>query len=322
MAENNSKPFLSVSVHPEFISFVSVRDSKIQAIGWRPINPPLNPESFQNESLFLEKIGNTFAALSESVDPKEKDIAICVNGSMVIQKKIPVALGLSEDMIESQMNWEADQFLLSPLDNFVMSYQRLPFSTPSGNPLYLQVLIRKPIVQMLRHFSRNNGMTLKDIDVDLFTNIRTVLANYDVDPKGTVVLIDVQAEHLVFIFIHQNEYFLSHRISLQTDIKTGTSDPSEINRILIKELRRLVFGHRIGKGIEDLDGIFFCGQDVIHDMVHELKSMSSTEILNPFRRISIAPAILQSEACIRTPERFAASVGLALKRDPTLKTNP
>jgi len=322
MAGTSIKPFLSVSIHPEFISFLSIRDSSVQALGWKPFNPPLNPDALQNESLFLEKIGNTFAVLSEAIDTKEKDIAITVNGSMVIQKKIPVALGLNEDMIQSQMNWEAEQYLLSPLDNYVMTYQRLPFSTPSGNLLFLQVLIRKQIVQMLRAFARNSGMTLKDIDVDLFTNVRTVLANYDIDPKGTVVLVDVQTEHLVFIFIHQNEYFLSHRVGLQTDAKIKTSDPSEINKILIKELRRLVFGHRLGKGIEDLDGIFFSGQDVIRDMIHELNGMLSTEILNPFRRISIAPAISQSEAYVQTPERFAASIGLALKRDPTLKTNP
>jgi Tfp pilus assembly PilM family ATPase len=322
MAETSIKPFLSVSVHPEFIAFLSIRDSRIEALGWRPMNPPLNTETLQNESLFLEKLDNTFAALSEFVDPKEKDIAITVNGSMVIQKKIPVALGLSEDMIQSQMTWEAEQYLLSPHDNYVMTYQRLPFSTPSGNPLFLQVLIRKQIVQMLRNFAKNSGMILKDIDVDLFTNVRAVLANYDVDPKGTVVLIDVQYEHMVFIFIHQNEYFLSHRIGLQMDAKTKASNPTEINKILIKELRRLIFGHRLGKGIEDLDGIFFSGQDVIHDMMHELKGISSTEILNPFRRISIAPAISLSEAFVETPERFAASIGLALKRDPTLKTIP
>jgi Tfp pilus assembly PilM family ATPase len=322
MAETGIKPFISVSLHPEYITFLSIRDSRIQALGWRPINPPLNPEVIQNESLFLKKIGDTFAALSESIDPKEKDIAITVNGSMVIQKKIPVALGLTEDMIQSQMTWEAEQYLLSPIDNYVMTYQRLPFSTSSGNPLFLQVLIRKQIVHMLRTFAGNSGMTLKDIDVDLFTNVRTVLANYDIDPKGTVVLIDVQSEHLVFIFIHQNEYFLSHRVGLQMDAKSKTSDPSEVNKILIKELRRLVFGHRLGKGIEDLDGIFFSGQDVIHEMIHELKSILSTEILNPFRRISIAPVISQSEAYIQSPERFAASIGLAIKRDPTLKTKP
>lgn len=322
MTEKNQKPFLSLALHPEYIALLSIRDSLVQELGWRPFNPPLNPDTIQNEPLFLEKIGNTFASLSDSIAQKGTDLAVAVNGSMVIQKKIPVALGLDEEMIQSQMAWEAEQYLMSPLDNYVVTHMRLPFSTPSGNPFFLQVLIRKQIVQMLRGFAKNNGLILKDIDVDLFTNVRSVLANYDFDSKGTVVLVDVQLEHLVFIFIQQQEYFLSHRVALQTDSKLKTADPSEINKILIKELRRLVFGRGLGKGIEDLEGLLLTGQDVIHDMLNELKGMLSTEILNPFRRISLGPMIAQSEAFIQSPEKFAASVGLALKRVPTLKTNP
>jgi hypothetical protein len=184
------------------------------------------------------------------------------------------------------------------------------------------VLIRKQIVQMLRGFARNVGLNLKDIDVDLFTNVRTVLANYDFNSKGTLVLVDVQLEHLVFIFIHQEEFFLSHRVALQTDSRLKPADPAEINRILLKELRRLVFGHRLGKGIEDLETILLNGHDVIHDMLNELKGMLPTEIIDPFRRISVGSTLPESEAFSRTPEKFAASVGLALKRAPTLKTNP
>jgi len=322
MTEKNQKPFLSLALHPEYIALLSVRDSTVQELGWRPFNPPLNPDILQNEPLFMEKIGNTFASLSESIAQKGTDLAIAVNGSMVIQKKIPVALGLDEEMIQSQMTWEAEQYLLSPLGNYSVTHLRLPFSTPSGNPIFLQVLIRKQIVQMLRGFAKNSGLILRDIDVDLFTNVRSVLANYDFDSQGTFVLVDVQLEHLVFIFIHQKEYFLSHRVGLQTDPKLKAANPSDINKKLIKELRRLVFGHSLGKSIEDLEGLLLTGQNVIHDMLNELKGMLSTEILNPFRRISLSPMVKQSEVFVQSPEKFAASVGLALKRVPTLKTNP
>jgi len=322
MADKTIKPFVSVALHPEYLALISVRDSTVQELGWRPFNPPLNPETIQNESLFMEKIANTFSSLSDGIAQKAEEIAVAVNGSMVIHKKIPVALGLGEELIQSQMNWEAEQYLLSPLGNYVVNHQRLPFSTPSGNPLFLQVLIRKQIVQMLKGLAKNSGLTLKDIDVDLFTNVRTVLANYDFDPKGTLVMVDVQLEHLVFVFIHQQEYFLSHRVGLPAESRIRGADPAEINKILVKELRRLVFGHRLGKGIEDLEGILLTGQEVIHDMINELKGMLSTEILNPFKRIALGPMIAQSEAFNRSPEKFAASVGLALKRVPTLKIKP
>jgi Tfp pilus assembly PilM family ATPase len=322
MAEKSIKPFLSVAIHPEYLAFISVRDAVVQELGWRPFNPPLNAETLQNEPLFVEKVGNTFSSLSEAVVQKGTDIAIAVNGSMVIQKKIPVALGLGEELIQSHMAWEAEQYLLSPLDNYVVTHQRLPFSTPSGNPLFLQVLIRKQIVRMLRGFAKNIGLSLKDIDVDLFTNVRAILANYDFNSKGSLVLVDVQLDHLVFVFIHQQEFFLSHRVGLQTESRIKSADPAEINKILMKELKRLVFGHRLGKGIEDLEALLLTGQAVIHDMLNELKGMLPTEILDPFRRISVGSTLSESEAFSRSPDKFAASVGLALKRVPTLKTNP
>jgi Tfp pilus assembly PilM family ATPase len=319
LADNTINPFLSLAIHPEYLAILSVRETGIQALALHPFEPPLDLELFRSEKACFERLSDPFAELRKTVGEKEKEIAIALSGSMVLIKKIPMALGLGDEVVKTQMRWEAEQFLLSSLDDYVMNHQRLPFSTPSGNPLYLQVLVRKQIIQLLKDFVRHNGMVLKDIDVDFFSIVRTVLANYDVAPRGTVALIEVQNDSLVFIFIHHREYYLSHRIFFRRDEKNaGVS--SEINKLLLKELRRLVFGHRLGKGIEDLDGMFLFGREIIHEMIEELKKTVAVEIINPFRCVSIQPVVSESEAFHHAPEKFTASLGLALKRVPSLQS--
>ena len=313
--------FFSLGIQSEYLTLLSVNEKGIQAAGIRKLNRAFSMDSIRTQESFFAMIGDAFNSLVGEFVGKSGDIGISLYNPMVMIKKIPIALGLGDELIQQQMHWETQQFLLSPLDEYVITHQRLPYQTPSGNPFYLQVLVRRQIIKLLKEIVASKGMKLKEIDVDLFSCVRAVLSNYDLNPLGTTALIEVQKDHLIFIFIHQNEYFLSNRISLKIDPKQKSQSHIEINKILIKELRRFIFGHRLGKGIEDLDNVFLMGDYVIKDILQELKSTIRTEIVNPFRRLRMESVVSQSEMLTQYPEKFTASVGLAIKKVPALLTD-
>jgi Tfp pilus assembly PilM family ATPase len=316
MTETKSNSFAGLAIHPTAVSMLVADDDGIRSIGLQKSERRLDYGASRIEGLLAAMLGDTFDALVQETGMQAADIGIALHQSMVLVKKIPSALGLGEDMVKDQMRWEATQFLLAPLSEYALTYERLPFATPSGNPLYLEVLVRKSIVQALQDFFRERGLTLKDIDVDVFSNVRTVLANYEISSKGTVALVEVQPEHLSFTFVHNREYFLSHRIPCPGDANPQELDPIEIQKGLLKELRRLVFGHRLGKGPEDLEALFLSGHAIVRDLAPALqgRELQSVQVANPFRRLKVQPGCAQSEWFQHHPETFSATVGLALKR--------
>ncbi len=315
VAATSDKSQCFISVHPDYLSAIRIDDGQVQALGWSGLEPECGLEAFREGDGAVGRLNAAFDSVRASMGGGDTEASLALSGSMVLIKKIPVALGLSDDVVQSQMRWEAEQVLLSPVEDYVLTHQRLPFSTPSGNPMFLQVLVRRRVVQVLRSFAKAAGLTIREIDVDCFAAVRAAAANYELDPKGTAVLADVRPGRLGFVLIHQREFYLAHRVPLPEDAR-----PADAARLLLKELRRLLFGHQ-GKGKEDLEQLLLTGEGPLQEIAAELKGQIPTEILNPFRKIAVSPGAKKTELYTADAGRFVAPVGLALKRIPTLQAH-
>lgn len=316
-----TKSFLGLSLYPDQICLVETEDRCVQGVSCRELVRSFDIETFRREGMFFDNQAEVLKDLFERSGGRGREVGVVLHSGMVFIKKIPLALGLEEESVREQIVWEAEQFLVAPVDDYIMECQRLPFHTLEGNPVYLMVLIRKSVVEGVRSLVEEIGWTLREIDVDVFSNIRALLANYDFNLDETSVLVNIQRGYIAFVFIRRLEYFLSHGILLEDEgSASGVSDGSGIVPLLVKELRRLVFGHRLGRGIEDLDRIFLVGGEGVRRIFQELSSSVSVplEIVNPFRRINVSRSISQSREVVQFPERFVASVGVTLKRVPTL----
>jgi len=315
MTDNTKKAMTGLSIHSEHVCLVEIEDNVVQRIVSHDLARPFELDALRDSETFLEDQADSLRAAYQRMGGRCREVSVSLPLCTVLLKKVPLALGLEEEMIRDHIFWEADQFLISPRDNFVLDYQRLPFQTPEGNPLYLLVLVRNDVISAIQKMIKESGLRLKRIDVDVFSSIRSITANYDMDPSATTLLVDVQREDVTFILIRQAEYFLSHRMILPQD-KTaeGGLDSSEITRYLIKELKRLVFGHRLGSSIKELGRLYMMGYPSVRSLADQLSETESldVEVVNPFTRLEVAKGLLQSEAYIAYPERFSASVGATL----------
>ncbi len=244
-----------------------------------------------------------------------KEVGVSIYSGCVLIKRIPIALGLDKNFIQQQLYWESQQFVISSLDDYIVDYQRLPFQTFSGNPLYVVVLLRKKFLSMIRKLIHKTGMILKDIDVDVFSNIRSLVENYQLS-EGINILIDLQREYICIIFIKDEEFYLSYNISLKNKDNSTIVSVSEISDLLLKELKRLIFGHKIVNKIEDFEKIYLTGRDLIYDFQNQLTKNIQVpiEILNPFSKIAISQSISNNEKFRENPEKFTSSIGVALKQ--------
>ncbi len=310
--------YLGLSLYTDQFCVVEIKDGVVKSIAAKELIQPFKIESFHEGTEWLSSQSQILRDLCKKIENQSQKVGVVINSAMVLIKKISVALGLDEEILKQHILWEAQQCLISSCDAYMMDYQRLPFKTKEGNPIFLLILVRKSVLKGVRSLVESVGLNLQEVDIDVFSNIRTILSNYDLDLDDVSVLVDIQREYLTFAFIRQKEFFLSHRVLLPSSGFITQEDISNLVQVLTKELRRLIFGHRIGRDIEDLNHIFLMGSDLAQKVSKELSSSILVEVVNPFRKIHISQNVSKTKEYNNSPEKFVAPVGIVLKEVPAL----
>lgn len=316
MNPESAKSMIGLSFHPDQVCIVEVSDGIVQKLASRELVQSFDLEAMHSDDRFVDHMAEILQDLIQRADVQVSDVGVALDGSMVLIKKVPLALGLEEKMIREQMRWEAEQLLISNPGDFIIESQRLPFQTPLANPYYILILVRKRVMESVQKIIANCGLRLIDVDVSGFCAVRSLLANYEVGQEETVAIVDLQRQFIAFTFIQQREYFLSSR----TFLMDGASAPQnrnsgDIANLIGKELRRLTFGHRLGRGIEDLNQVFIMGGENVQQIAHTFSEAGevSSNIMNPFSRIQVSPEVSELKEFNNFPERFVSSVGVTLK---------
>jgi Tfp pilus assembly PilM family ATPase len=309
--------YSSVSLERERFVVMSVANGKITGLDSRELVHPFHLVSFQDDARDLEVHRDTLENLIQKSGIAGHEVGVVIGEHMVQLKKIPVAMGLDATELKDQMMWEAEQVLLSPVKGFRMFYQRLPSKTQNGNPYYLQILIRKNVLKSIHALVESAGIFLHEVEIDIFSSLRALQMNYSFDPEDIITLLQVQESGLLFTITHQGDYFLSHRVALP---KVETITTSDLADLITKELRRLVFGHRLGQDIGDLKKLYILGNGSVDDLMKTLSGdfPIPVEKMNPLKRIQVAPELRESQEVLRNSNRYAATVGLLLKNHPKL----
>ncbi len=308
----------AVSMERERFVVMSMAEGKIAAMESHELVHPFGLESFVDDTRHLEVYQDALENLVQKCHIAGQRVGVVIGEDMVCIKRIPVALGLDQAALKEQMEWESEQILLSPLKKFRMVYQRLPAKTAAGNPYYLLVLIRKHVLQSLKTLVESAGVALHDIEVDLFAHLRALQMNYVIDPDDIMTLLQIHDTGLLFTIISQGDYFLSHRILLP---KIETLASSDLVDLIQKEIRRLVFGHRLGQDMGDLKKLFVIGNGAVDDLLKKLTAAFPipVEKVNPLKRISMSESLAQSQQTLRYSDRYAATLGMLLKMNPNLR---
>ena len=295
---------------------VRMEDGRVQGLASRELVQPFSLEALKVTREFSNKQTEILRELCQQVGGEVKNIGVALNHTMVLVKKVPVALGMAEASVKEHLAWEAEQFLIDSLEDYILEIEILPIQTPEGNPLHLIVVVRKSVLRGIRQLVQRAGLNLQNIDVDVFASIRALKANYEFDEK-TVVLTDFGRDSITFYIIHEGEYYLSHRVFLKEGIGCSEEpyDCEDITKLMAKELRRVIFGHRLGSTIDDIGHIFLTGGELIQDVEKVLSTKTSApiNIVNPFQRVPVSEAVKRSPGFNTFPDRYLASVGVTLQ---------
>jgi type IV pilus assembly protein PilM len=131
-------------------------------------------------------------ALWSRLKLRQKDVAIALAGHSVIIKKISVP-AMGADELARNIRTEASHHIPFGADAVEVDYHVTNPENSSGQTELLLVAARKDVVSDYIQVCRDASLTPQVIDVAAFASQNGFEANYSLDPRETVVLINIGA---------------------------------------------------------------------------------------------------------------------------------
>ena len=161
----------------------------LQAFGMQPLVPQTIVDgTIMDQGAVSEAIRQLWSRLRL----REKGVAIAIAGHSVIIKKIAVPMMKPEELAANIRN-EAEHHIPFGRDDVEIDYHVTNSLTTSGQTELLLVAAKKEVVSDYIQVVRDANLNPQIVDVAAFASQNGFEANYQLDPRDTVVLINIGA---------------------------------------------------------------------------------------------------------------------------------
>jgi type IV pilus assembly protein PilM len=289
-----------------------------------------------------ESIKQSFAAAKF----KPKGVATGVSGHSVIVKRVVVPAA-TPDEVDTSIQMDVEQYIPFDMAEVNLDYQVVGPGTTSTEEAGMEVVLvaaKKDKIQNHTNVISLAGRNPEVVDIDAFAIQNAFEANYTVDPNAPVALLNIGASLMNIniskggmpLFIRDvsvggNQYtdILQKELQLNfqeaEDLKLGKTGGSEVEMVqpllesitemLIMEVQKTFDFFRETYPSETISRVLICGgTSRMLGLAEHIQATFGypTEILNPFKAITIGPKVDAATATSLGPA-LAVAVGLALR---------
>ncbi|RMD98012.1 MAG: hypothetical protein D6814_08435, partial [Calditrichaeota bacterium] len=225
--------------------------------------------------------------------------SLSLDSDMVLIKKIPVDATLQGDELRSHILWEVSQFMINPLDNFIVDFELVEAAGQEKQEAEaIVVVVRKAVIEYIKEIFAATDLKLQAVDVDVFAAQRLLSKIYQFPPESKIALIDIRKKNLQISILHHN-FYLSQEVEYSTEEheEAESQRVEHLSRIISKELRRIILDNKLGKSVEDLQEIFVYGdfiEDRIIDILSEAHNVTFHRI-DPFEKFPLLDTAAESD---------------------------
>ena len=161
----------------------------LQAFGMQPLVPQTIVDgTIMDQGAVSEAIRQLWSRLKL----RQKEVAIAIAGHSVIIKKIAVPMMKPEELAANIRN-EAEHHIPFGRDDVEIDYHVTNPMTASGQTELLLVAAKKEVVSDYIQVVRDANLSPQVVDVAAFASQNGFEVNYQLDPRDTVVLINIGA---------------------------------------------------------------------------------------------------------------------------------
>ena len=251
------------------------------------------------DATLIPRFAEVIDRACESFNPKSRKARACIDRRLVLKKTIEVDKGFTEDDIRQHIEWELDQLLIAPRDEFNVGFEHIILNTMQSD-IIVFVAVRKALIRYLQDIFKKSRLQLESVDVDLFAALRTLAHGYGDTLKGTSALLQFNRSGIGLTVLYDGKYAFSGEVSPVINERDYSTLPSaevvvpvqtELNRMLQRLQDRLSF--------PALNRIFIAGDSgdkaIVNDLEHGYPTtavVSVNSFKNIYRQLNIESQML------------------------------
>jgi len=307
---------------------------------------PLPPEAIVDNTLMdSSAIASAIKNLVSTLGIKIKDVVCSISGNSVIIRKI-VLPAMSQEELEEQISWEAEQYIPFDINDVNMDFQIL--SPDSNDPSKMNVLLvasKKDIINDYVSVFNEAGMHLSVVDVDAFAVQNAFEANHDYSSEDIIALINIGASIMNINVIKDGITLFTRDVQMGGNLYTEeiqkqigfSSEEAEtgkmlanetangqlinvitkVNDTIAQEIRRSLDFYNSTASDNRISAVFICGGCSkvfkLIDTISE-KIGLKVETLNPFAKLKYNEKDFDPEYLQEIAQLMVVPIGLAIRR--------
>lgn len=261
----------------------------ISAIGEWPVTAPLTDQT-------LAEHIDTFMRANSIV---AGSISVALSTSRIIVHTFPADAGTTHPQWTAAARWELSRILPGKQsEGYITDAIALPPPPGRSGVEVLSVSLRRDDVAMLESAAGASGMKVSSIDADIFCAETIYLERSPGGPPPASLIVMVRADRIEWTR-------LSGRVTVRYGTRPldGASAEDAIAAVL--------------PGVGTVDRIMLHGPKAGPAIIEALQARHAVkaEILDPFATMAVPATLPLVDHFMRTPQRFAAAVGAALRAE-------
>lgn len=272
---------------------------------------PLDASRWDDENYLAEQVKNS---ISKHVTEPNADLIASMSGENAVIRHVEVPH--SEDNIIDVIQWEMEQYLIHPLEEYLLDYQALGSNHDESARTYLVAAFRRSEVERYKRIMEQSGCTLAVLDLDVFAAQNVFEVNYPEKLPLKTFLIKADS-NVVKCIRTQNGQFLGFESSPVDPAYMTSGSEAKVDLVLglVNQIRTAL--DRAQDSWGGVDQIVLCGDLALdNDFREMLEANLPTEVthLNAFKEITFALSPDKSIVFQPSAPQCAGAVGLALRR--------
>jgi len=342
-----AKSAVGIDIGSSSIKLVELRVTKK---GYQLVNlgmTPLSPETIVDGAIMNSPaVLDGIRGLINELKVKTREVVTSVSGTSVIIKKINVPM-MTEDELNTQIQWEAEQYIPFDINDVNIDFQILGPSD-EGQMAVLLVAAKKDMINDYTGILNEAGLNPLVVDIDSFAVGNMFEINYPIGEGEVLALINIGASFINFNVIKEGISIFTRDISsgggnfteeIQRQLglsfneaealkqsmgAEGESAPKEafdivemVSDSISSEIQRSMdFFATTTPGVA-VNRVYLCGGA---SQTHGLKDVitqrldSPVELANPFKNVECDPKVFDPKYIANLAAASGVAVGLALRR--------
>jgi type IV pilus assembly protein PilM len=272
---------------------------------------PLDAERWNDDEYLVEQVRHS---VSKHVTDADADLITSMSGENAVIRQVEIPN--SEDNLIDAIEWEMEQYLIHPLNEYLLDYQSLGSNQDETARTYLVAAFRRSEVERFKRIMDQSGCSLAVMDLDIFAAQNVFEVNYPEKLPLKTFLIKADSNIVKCIRTQSGQFLGFETLAVDAAfMNSGEEAKSSIVASLVNQIRGAF--DRTLDAWQGVDQIVLCGDLALdNDFREMLEANLPAEVthLNAFKEITFALSPEKSAVFQPSAPQCAGAVGLALRR--------